>query len=666
MKNTKNIRKGLLKEISSQIPFDESLLDVVVLDATRAVDGKITDYINKQKKYDSILVNSLEKEEIRKSLLGYPNVSSLISNDDFEITTEEVKNAYSLISEGLERNPEVVISSLVGRIKDYLNPSSSEDYKKYLKELEKGEEQLIVFDTSNIPIDDVLETVTQQYGSLSNYHHIILLFHGDWEKIAKTAVFLEQFKVEKEFSVFNKNNVERRNETVEFVKKMPLKDSSKTVKLIDEYYSGVPYGFQFKDLFIASDSDLQVLVMQKIELDDSPKKCPSCLVESSRGNSYPRLLFKSFECSNPDCKDRSKIGRGKRFDLLSAKRQVMLENDSNFIPDDVVERYRRDVFISSNTLVADLVRIYSWDEDSVMFVNLPTEEVGNRRVLTGEVKHGSGNKVEELSLFKILKSIDNSLDIPKNTYKNKTIVGGSTLFEGNSTYTVHNAGAVDAAITSPPYYNAREYSTWVNFNSHLFDMVASAKAVYKVLKNGGVYIYNVGDIVGLDYNHVKSNMSRRRLMLGFYSLLILEIVGFTPLGNIIWDKGEVQSKRGSTPNKTPGYVNPINCYEHCLVMSKGEGNSTVATTVEEIDTVKKINSKGVNTFGHTAPYPLGIARLILPYVDEEGVVLDPFLGSGTTSIAMNLEQIDSVGFELDPDYYRSAVERVQEELGLFF
>ena len=111
--------------------------------------------------------------------------------------------------------------------------------------------------------------------------------------------------------------------------------------------------------------------------------------------------------------------------------------------------------------------------------------------------------------------------------------------------------------------------------------------------------------------------------------MIFEIVGYKLKENIIWDKGEVQSKRNSTINLFSGYVKTINCYEHILVFSKsnmGKNNRKI----EKFSPVIKINSKGENKYKHTAPYPTELVELVKPYLISGKYLLDPFLGSGTT------------------------------------
>jgi DNA modification methylase len=191
-------------------------------------------------------------------------------------------------------------------------------------------------------------------------------------------------------------------------------------------------------------------------------------------------------------------------------------------------------------------------------------------------------------------------------------------------------------------------------------MAISALAVFEKLKTDGVYFYNIGDIVGQDNVYVSSHMSNRRLMLGFYSIMIFEIAGFTLLGNVIWDKGEVQSKRNSTDNPYPTYVKPINCYEHIFIF--GTPSSVVAKSISilKLDPVRKINSKGENLLGHTAPYPEELVNYALSLVDiSRGYTLDPFVGSGTTVIASSKLGGKSVGVERDAIYFELALDRIR-------
>ena len=85
------------------------------------------------------------------------------------------------------------------------------------------------------------------------------------------------------------------------------------------------------------------------------------------------------------------------------------------------------------------------------------------------------------------------------------------------------------------------------------------------------------------------------------------------------------------------------------------------TKVIKIDPVIKINSKGKNILGHTAPFPIELAELIIPYVyNINYYILDPFLGSGSTLIAMIKNKLKGIGFEINKDYFSLAYSRIND------
>ena len=273
---------------------------------------------------------------------------------------------------------------------------------------------------------------------------------------------------------------------------------------------------------------------------------------------------------------------------------------------------------------------------------------------------------DSLSIIKLYRTIAKNITINDNSINyQEDIIKNSYIYNGDSFDVIPKLNfKFDGVITSPPYYNAREYSQWPNLVAYFIDMMICAKVVLESMKKNGIYIYNIGDIVSRDNVYVTSTMSNRRQMLGFYSMLIFDIVGYKLSGNIIWDKGEVQSKRNSTADHYPGYIKPINAYEHCIVFSKSKRTMPLKTEVRKIDTVKKINSKGENKLGHTAPYPIEIASLISKFI-KKGVILDPFLGSGTSVIALNKPGYITVGIEKDVNYYKLCKKRISDSLTQF-
>ena len=294
--------------------------------------------------------------------------------------------------------------------------------------------------------------------------------------------------------------------------------------------------------------------------------------------------------------------------------------------------------------------------------------------------------------------------------------------------------SIHLMITSPPYYNARDYAHWNNLDDYLHDMRLIIREAYRVLDNHRVFVWNVGDIFDNDNLFTTSVWGKRRIPLGAYFIKIFEEEGFTFVDDYIWDKGEVQSERQKNGDKPyPFYQYPLNCYEHILIFHKHRkddtrfpcpvcgclkvnGNAfseiglrsweckntecfkrsaanrgkrfslkTLVTQerqgerfkIEEDfikryrrDIVKfspviKINSKGENTLGHTAPFPQDIPEMAIKFFSYPGeLVLDPFGGSMTTLISAEQNSRIGIGIELNKERFRvSILQNLQKHLG---
>jgi DNA modification methylase len=295
--------------------------------------------------------------------------------------------------------------------------------------------------------------------------------------------------------------------------------------------------------------------------------------------------------------------------------------------------------------------------------------------------------------------------------------------------------SIQLMVTSPPYYNAREYSQWDNLDLYLDDMRQIIKESYRVLDNNRVWVWNVGDIFDNDRLHTKSVWGKRRIPLGAYFIKIFEEEGFEFVDDIIWDKGYVESKRHmNNGNNIPFYQYPFNSYEHILIFHKhrldnnkipcpicGSLNVNKNTQSEKgvqsweckndkcfsrspsnrgkrfslrsnmmqyyhdndnrnkidqitikkwqkdivkINPVIKINNKGKNILGHSAPFPDDIPYMSIKYFTYVGDnVLDPFAGSFTTPLVARKLERNGIGIEINKNIYRdSIINRIVDEL----
>ena len=140
--------------------------------------------------------------------------------------------------------------------------------------------------------------------------------------------------------------------------------------------------------------------------------------------------------------------------------------------------------------------------------------------------------------------------------------------------------SIQLMVTSPPYYNAREYSQWETLDDYLEEMSRIIKECYRVLDNHRPFVFNVGDIFDNDNLYTKSVWGKRRIPLGAYFTKIFEDNHFRFVDDFIWDKGEVQTQRhknGDTPY--PLYQYPVNCYEHIFVFYKHRlGRNTLSVS----------------------------------------------------------------------------------------
>jgi DNA modification methylase len=157
----------------------------------------------------------------------------------------------------------------------------------------------------------------------------------------------------------------------------------------------------------------------------------------------------------------------------------------------------------------------------------------------------------------------------------------------------------------------------------------------------------------------------------FISKMMLEI-GFRMRGEIIWHKGTragISMAWGSWQSAT----NPVlrDVHEYILVFCKGSFNrkklpgkeNTISKEqfLEWTKSVWTMSTESARKIGHPAPFPVALPyRLIQLYTFKDEIVLDPFMGSGTTAIAALQTDRKFIGYENDPAYVKLAKERIED------
>lgn len=232
--------------------------------------------------------------------------------------------------------------------------------------------------------------------------------------------------------------------------------------------------------------------------------------------------------------------------------------------------------------------------------------------------------------------------------------------------------SIDLTITSPPYDDLRDYNSKIDFKR-------VANELYRITKKGGVVVWVVGDKVE----------KGSKTLTSYKQAIMFRESGFDVYDVIIYEKTSP-----SAPHKNRYF----NSFEYMFVFSKGKpktvnllkdrkntygGTKSGVVTKREKDgslTVKEkklINEYGVRTniwayavgnnksttdkiaFQHPAIFPEKLAQdHILSWSNENDLILDPFMGSGTTGKMAKLLNRNFIGIEIEEKYFEIAKQRV--------
>ncbi|MCK4547600.1 MAG: site-specific DNA-methyltransferase [Candidatus Eisenbacteria sp.] len=263
------------------------------------------------------------------------------------------------------------------------------------------------------------------------------------------------------------------------------------------------------------------------------------------------------------------------------------------------------------------------------------------------------------------------------------------LFLGDArTMTALEPGSVHLVVTSPPYWTLKEYRDTEGQLGHLEDYAKFLEELDKVwaqcfraLVPGGRLVCVVGDVC---LSRRKNN--GRHMVVPLHSSIQehCRSLGFDNLAPIIWHKianavYEVDSGSGGFLGK-PYEPNAVikNDIEFILMLRKPGGYRKPTAAERVLSLISTENHQkwfqqiwtgvtGASTRDHPAPYPVELAdRLVRMFSFAGDTVLDPFMGTGTTNLATARWGRHSIGYEIDPEYYNYAYNRLmQSTQGLF-
>ncbi len=221
--------------------------------------------------------------------------------------------------------------------------------------------------------------------------------------------------------------------------------------------------------------------------------------------------------------------------------------------------------------------------------------------------------------------------------------------------------SVHLMVTSPPYNVGKEYDQNLLMTEYRDFLRAVWRETWRVLVPGGRACINIANIGRKPYIPLHTMINTDMLDLGFLMR-----------GEIIWNKGASSGSSCAWGSwKSPS--NPVlrDVHEYILVFCKGgfardkranhESDLTREEFLEYTKSIWSFNTESARRVNHPAPFPLELPRRCIKlYTYINDVVLDPFMGCGTTAVAALETGRQFVGYEVDENYVNLTNARIDE------
>lgn len=340
---------------------------------------------------------------------------------------------------------------------------------------------------------------------------------------------------------------------------------------------------------------------------------------------------------------------------ISLKREIVSSIGRQRNNDVVYDFIRKNVFLPNYMVVIyQMYRTTLYKSSEDRFFRL-SEEI---------LDHYNNEMLHKMKRFYYFRKDINS---KKSTYSLSSITK-PTLLTGDSEKSLSKIEdkSINFIFTSPPYYNAREYSDYSSYNEYLKKMERVLNQCNRILEDGRFIIINVSPVItnrpGREFESI-----RYPIHFDFHNILMKS--GFEYIDDIVWIKPEY-----SVPNRIGGFIQtrtPLsykpNCITESLLVYRKKVDFLLDKNLKRYIKEKdknKINPESIDTTNcwyispksdkkHPAIFPEELCERVLKYYSyENDLVLDPFAGSGTFGRVANRMKRIPVLCEINKDYIK--------------
>ena len=219
--------------------------------------------------------------------------------------------------------------------------------------------------------------------------------------------------------------------------------------------------------------------------------------------------------------------------------------------------------------------------------------------------------------------------------------------------------SIHLMVTSPPYNVGKDYDEDLTHEQYMQLIGSVMQETFRVLVDGGRALVNIANLGRKPY-----------IPLHAYVIEQASLAGFHMRGEIIWNK----SAGAGTSTAWGSWMSPSNptlrdTHEYILVFQKPpfgrkplEGRKATITKDEFLEFTKSVwefAPQSAKQVGHPAPFPEELPRRAIElYTFSNEIVLDPFMGTGSTALAAVKNNRHFVGYEVSSDYIELAKERL--------